>query len=468
VSDETRPTAVLVGCVSLKNRVASPAKDLYRSELFRRRRLYAERSGLPWLIVSALHGLVAPDDVLQPYDVAIARLSSSERRSLGDRIAAQLEERFEPLRGRVFEVHAGDEYVVTMLSALRSEGVRLTRPLQGLRIGEQLAWYGQRLGLTSEASVGASPQDWRVAEPVLPPAAAGLARAVTEEFVAGRLDLSQRVDAPAPGWLGMPERIVAERLRERGASEAEVRLLLTFTAAMDRARDADRLWFASERLFSTSRWVFTPSQVVARPLLDLADALRGSSVSQRHGADAAAWRTIAEALVTGDRIPVVHAAVFDGVGDARELLAALHAKTGGGSDLFPLLRGPKIGPMWVRMLAYPGGATITNLDVVPVAVDVQVRKVSEYLGAADTAGLTLDDARPLIQAVWAHDVGVSGAVGPAPIDGTAAALDPALWFWGKWGCTRCEWAGATLPISPICSRCRFPLHTGHPPKPQQP
>lgn len=28
------------------------------SELFRRRRLYAESSGKPWFIVSALHGLV--------------------------------------------------------------------------------------------------------------------------------------------------------------------------------------------------------------------------------------------------------------------------------------------------------------------------------------------------------------------------------------------------------------------------
>jgi hypothetical protein len=46
---------------------------------------------------------------------------------------------------------------------------------------------------------------------------------------------------------------------------------------------------------------------------------------------------------------------------------------------------------------HPGDATIANLEILPVAVDVQVRKVTEYLGVTMTRGLGLDDARPLIQ-----------------------------------------------------------------------
>ena len=34
-----------------------------------------------------------------------------------------------------------------------------------------------------------------------------------------------------------------------------------------------------------------------------------------------------------------------------------------------------------------------------------------------------------------------------------AALDPALWFFGKWGCTFCEQAGQKLPIHPVCDGC---------------
>lgn len=125
-----------------------------------------------------------------------------------------------------------------------------------------------------------------------------------------------------------------------------------------------------------------------------------------------------------------------------------------------LLQGPKIGVMWVRMLAYPGGAFITSLDTLPVAVDVQVRKVTEYLGLTDTHGRDLERVRRLIQEAWATDVRHYGAEGPDPIAGSPAALDPALWFYGKWGCTRCERAGRKLPISRICQECRFDILHG--------
>ena len=36
-----------------------------------------------------------------------------------------------------------------------------------------------------------------------------------------------------------------------------------------------------------------------------------------------------------------------------------------------------------------------------------------------------------IQEIWAEDVRQHGAEGPPPIANTAAALDPALWFFGR-------------------------------------
>jgi hypothetical protein len=112
--------------------------------------------------------------------------------------------------------------------------------------------------------------------------------------------------------------------------------------------------------------------------------------------------------------------------------------------------------MWVRMLAYPGGARVSSLDAVPVAVDVQVRKVTEYLGVTDTGNTDLDIARPLIQAAWAQDVSAEGTLGPPGLDDSAAALDPALWFWAKWGCTYCERVRRREPIAAPCKQCRFP------------
>lgn len=448
-------SCVLIGCVSRKEPTARQAKDLYRTTLFSRRRAYAEASGKPWLIVSALHGIVDPEQVIEPYDVRLADLAWAERHRLADRVGPDLEARFGPLENVTFEVHAGAEYMHMLTMGLRPYGVQLTNPLRGLRIGEQLAWYGRRPGhsLAHPASVSV------MALPDGPPRQPGLAKRITAAFQAGALDLSLRAGAPAAGWSGMPEVLVADRMRTAGASDRDVRLLLTFTAAMDRARDADALWFAAERLFEAEPWTIAPQEVLERSLTDLADTLRRYGVSQRHRSDSAAWRVIAESLADPGTAPAVSTAVIEGRGDARELLQALQAQSPGGTDRFPFLRGPKVGPMWVRMLAHPGGGTIRSIDVLPVAVDVQVRKITEYLAVTDTGGLDLDAARPIIQAAWAGDVSENGAEGPPALDGTAAALDPALWFWAKWGCTRCERAGERLPIAGPCEACRYPTRS---------
>lgn len=104
--------------------------------------------------------------------------------------------------------------------------------------------------------------------------ARGLSLEITRAFMEEELDLSERVGTPAAGWAGMPELVVAERLRGSGARAADLRLLLTFTAAMDRAREADRLWFAAERLYRAEPWTFQPESVVSRGLVELSDALR--------------------------------------------------------------------------------------------------------------------------------------------------------------------------------------------------
>jgi hypothetical protein len=450
---DTPVTAVLVGCVSRKERSARPARDLYRTELFRRRRAYAEASARPWYIVSALHGLLKPEQVVDPYDVRLSDLTWEERHALAAKVAEDLAREVGPLAGCVFEVHAGEEYARMIAIGLRPHGVAITAPLRGLRIGEQLAWYGEHAGTSIDSSSSAtySHDTDRLGRPPH-----GLALALTSAFNREELDLSLRADAPAPGWDGMPEVIVAKRLRLNGASDSDVRLLLTLTAAMDRARDADALWFAAERLFVAEPWTFSPAEVTRRSLTELADVLRAHRVSQRHGPDAAAWRVIAESLANHGLVRAVHRAIFDGVGDARELLDSLPAQSAGGTDRFPFLRGPKVGPMWVRMLAFPGGAELSSLEVVPVAVDVQVRKVTEYLGVTDTGGLDLELARPRIQAAWQEDVRLHGAEGPDPLGGKEAGVDPALWFWAKWGCTRCERAGRRLPIGEPCGICRFP------------
>lgn len=278
--------------------------------------------------------------------------------------------------------------------------------------------------------------------------------------MADDLDLRKRRGAPKPGWEGMPEFIGAKELRAAGATDVEVRLWLTFTVAMDRARDADVLADASLRMWRSDPWAFDPDLILARGERALSDLLRTRKVSQKHSQDAPAWRRIAQSLSQSGRAPTVRRAVYEGADDARELLRAIDAKDQDEGSLFPLLRGPKIGRLWIRELVYPGRATLNHLDAIAVAVDVQVRKVTEYLGVTDTGDLDLTVAREVIQRVWKADVEASGAAGPEAIQNTSAALDPALWFFAKWGCTHCQEDGERVRISPICAECRFPARSG--------
>ena len=137
-------TAILLGCVKSKVDHRAPARDLYCSRLWQQRRAYAEASDLPWLILSAKHGLVEPDQVLTPYDLALRELPAAERRRWGEHVAADLSDRFGALTRATFEVHAGAPYRDAIAAPLARLGARITAPLAHIPLGEQPRWYAQR------------------------------------------------------------------------------------------------------------------------------------------------------------------------------------------------------------------------------------------------------------------------------------------------------------------------------------
>ena len=77
------PALLLVACVKEKRSVPSAARDLYVSPLFRKERAYAERSGLPWFILSAEHGLLGPDEWIAPYERYLPDTPSAFRQAWG-------------------------------------------------------------------------------------------------------------------------------------------------------------------------------------------------------------------------------------------------------------------------------------------------------------------------------------------------------------------------------------------------
>ncbi|HMO10872.1 MAG TPA: hypothetical protein PKB06_05080, partial [Actinotalea sp.] len=150
---------VLVGCAKQKRATAAPAQDLYTSPLFRKSRAYAESTGVPWFVLSAKHGLVGPEAVLEPYDVTLSRTSRDYRREWARRVLRRLDEACGSLDGRSIEIHAGAAYTGSLRPLLESRGAVVTEPLQGLRQGQRLAWYGSRYGgATASVAVLEAPE----------------------------------------------------------------------------------------------------------------------------------------------------------------------------------------------------------------------------------------------------------------------------------------------------------------------
>ncbi len=72
----------LVACCSKKLTRTVAARDLYVSTLFKKAAAYA-RTFDAWYVLSAKYGLVAPDEVIDPYNQTLLKMKRSERQAWG-------------------------------------------------------------------------------------------------------------------------------------------------------------------------------------------------------------------------------------------------------------------------------------------------------------------------------------------------------------------------------------------------
>ncbi|UXT97982.1 DUF6884 domain-containing protein [Agrobacterium tumefaciens] len=126
----------LVACVKEKAAQPMPAAQLYRSVWFRKARAFVEAKHAPWLVLSALHGVVDPEDIIAPYEHTLMTMGATERRAWGERVVAQLIKRGYD-DGSPVIILAGSRYREPISRWL---GDRASVPMQGLAIGQQLAW----------------------------------------------------------------------------------------------------------------------------------------------------------------------------------------------------------------------------------------------------------------------------------------------------------------------------------------
>jgi hypothetical protein len=146
MSEESQPVlghgeCFLVSCVSKKGRIATGARDLYTSEWFTKARAYVEVSEAPWFILSAEHGLLAPDEIIAPYEKTLNRMGVAERRGWAKRVIAQMDSKLPTCEQIV--LFAGARYREFLMDYLGRRAQRVIVPLEGLRLGQQLAWLSR-------------------------------------------------------------------------------------------------------------------------------------------------------------------------------------------------------------------------------------------------------------------------------------------------------------------------------------
>lgn len=158
----------LVGCVKSKGRIAAPAQELYTSPLFMKARAWAEAHCDRWYILSAKHGLVHPEAMIEPYEQTLLALPLAERLAWARRVHQQLQEELQlasppnteggELRGGELPAAPGPTFVWLAGTVYKNELRRLLQafpqedPLRGLPIGRRLQWLTQSAAARSAGS----------------------------------------------------------------------------------------------------------------------------------------------------------------------------------------------------------------------------------------------------------------------------------------------------------------------------
>lgn len=135
----------LVGCASSKLQRPAPARELYTSQLFRKASAYAELTCDRWYILSAKHGLVRPDDALEPYDIKLGTNApdSPPIHQWADGVRKQLAAELADVPRVVLVALAGEQY----RTVLRPCQWPFEIPMKGLGIGQQLGYLTTELEL---------------------------------------------------------------------------------------------------------------------------------------------------------------------------------------------------------------------------------------------------------------------------------------------------------------------------------
>lgn len=237
------------------------------------------------------------------------------------------------------------------------------------------------------------------------------------------------------GRIVMPEDITPNSV-ERGSLNHI--FFITFTVSIDYQRDALSLWESSRKTFDDpeTRYLFDPKLLHETPFRKIVEDMQKYKLSKKPQRDANIWRRVGVTFYEkwgGDPRNFFQACNWDSLLILRRLWNDKHIRSGRQVSDYPYLRGPKIGPLWLRMLRDNVGITqLINLENVPIPVDRHIARATLTTGVVrgEFSG-RLDELFEYIREAWFESVEGLWINNRAMI---ALDVDEPLWHLSKYGC----------------------------------
>jgi hypothetical protein len=140
---------VLISCSKSKKNYRCPAKELYsESPTYQKKLRLAHLQDAEVYILSAKHGLVHPDQILEPYDKTLSDDNTSQQKAWARKVFQQMNAK--KILNNVSEVvfYAGQTYSDRLAKLIATQKkVKVKRPLEGLGSGLQELYLNRMISL---------------------------------------------------------------------------------------------------------------------------------------------------------------------------------------------------------------------------------------------------------------------------------------------------------------------------------
>jgi len=258
------------------------------------------------------------------------------------------------------------------------------------------------------------------------------------------------------GRTDMPEDLVPRGI-ERGSLEHL--LFITLTVSIDYQRDAPQLWSSSRKTYGDeqTKYLYFPKLLNEISSKKIIDDMQKYMLSKKPIKDANIWRTVALTFYKkwgGNPKNFLEDCKWDSLTILNRLREDVHIYNERKVPDYPYLRGPKIGPLWIRMLRDNVGIeTIRNLERVPIPVDIHVVRATLTTGVVrGKFEGKLEEIFGKIRKAWFESVSSLNVKNRAMI---ALDIDEPLWHLSKYGCSKRDKQTGFCPVKKNCEARDF-------------